>query len=488
MTLKLISLALAGGLLASCSKMSVPKRQMDGWDPVARVFGLKSANTSLKVLDIYGKPVANAQILIGTGVDQPFAENFIATDANGAFTAPAGWTTPQAVTVNAAGYVRATYFEQLPGTQTYVLRPLVAAQNIKLTGTTTGFKPVDRDGIVDFGIVIPSLTKSTLFNFDMSSFISPETDTISIIGRSINIPKNITLPQQKESYFFPIELNKPAYSLNFRTPGERMIYVARGTFPLDDVVNEVRNGKEFYELTNYLSIKGGGLRKLDLQKDTELGLPVNELNYTGSRQVTGPGFKNDEVVFAAALAEWKGWFYPTDVKMLDANKARTLTIATGGSPSLISILKRKDEMSLTQNTDRLSAHFAAFDNSITPNFLPLMEKPVVKDAFGFNVATVAKPAHIFEGAQFAVLSKVTQIQVAGKNLDVLENIWEVYSPKWMATTQIPQWPGETAPTGGRMRWEVTLTGLPSENSTQNVDLGPKWLDAASHATRASQDF
>lgn len=489
MTLKLVSLALAGGLLVSCSKTSVPKRQST-WDQVAEVFGLQTANTSLKVVDVFGKPVADAQILIGTGVDQPFAENFIATDANGSFTAPAGWTTPQAVTVNAPGYVRATYFAQLPGAQTYTLRPLVGAQNLKLTGQTTGYKTVDRDGIVDFGIVIPSLTKATLFNFDISAFISPETDEISIIGRTINIPKNIVLPQQRESYFFPIEFNKPNYALNFRSPGERMIYVARGTFPLDDVVNEVRNGKEFYELTNYLSIKGGALRKLDLQGDTALNLPVNELNYTGSRQVMAPAFKNDEVVLTAALAEWKGWFYPTDVKILDAGKARNLTIATGGTPSLISILKRKDEMSLTQNTDRLSAHFATFDNGITPNFLPLMEKPKVTNAYAFDVAAVAKPAHVFEGAQFAVLSKVTQIQVAGKNLDVLENIWEVFSPNWMPATQIPQWPGENTPNGaaGKMRWEVTLTGLPSENSVQNVDLGPKWLDAASHATRASQDF
>lgn len=486
MTLKLVSLALASGLLVSCSKPSIPKRQ-GAWDQVAGLLGLQTQATALKVMDVHGKPVANAQILIGTGVDQPFAENFIATDANGAFTAPAGWDSPQAVTVNAPGYVRATYFEQLPNGQTYTLRPLVGAQEIKLTGQTNGYKTVDRDGIVDFGIVIPSLTKATLFNFDISAFISPETDAISVIGRSINIPKNIVLPQQRESYFFPIELNKPNYSLSFRGPGERMIYVARGTFPLDDVINEVRNGKEFYELVNYLAIKGGALRKLDLQQDTQLTLPVNELNYTGSRRITGPAFKNDEVVLTAALAEWKGWYYPTDVKMLDAGKARNLTIATGGQPSLISILKRKDEMSLTQNTDRLSAHFASFDDGMTPNFLPLMEKPAVTDAFAFAVAPVAKPAHVFEGAQFAVLSKVTQIQVAGRNLDVLENIWEVYSPGWMATTQIPQWPGEAAP-AGKLRWEVTLTALPGENSVQNVDLGPKWLDAASHATRASQDF
>lgn len=493
--LRMISLALAGGLLVSCSKPSIPKRQMDLGDRVAQLFGLQATATSLKVVDVFGKPVANAQILIGTGVDQPFAENFLATDAGGGFTAPAGWTAAEAVTINAPGYVRATYFEQVPQGQTYVLRPRVAAQPYKLTGQTSGYKTVDRDGIVDFGIVIPSMTKASLFNFDLAAFISPETETISIIGKSIEIPKNIVLPKQRESYFFPIELNKPNYSLNFRGPGERMIYVARGTFPLDDVVNEFRNGKEFFELMNYLSIKGGALRKIDLQGDQTLDLPVNELNYTGQRQIQGPAVGKDEVVLAAALAEWKGWFYPTDVKLLDAGKARSLTVATGGQPSVIAVLKRKDEMSLTQNTDRLSAHFATLDNGLTPSFLPLLEKPKVTSPYEFGVTPVNKPTDTVEGAQFSVLSKVSQITVAGKTLDVLENLWEVYSPHWMATTQIPQWPGENSPSGNvtdlatnRLRWEVTLTALPSQNAVQNVELGPKWLDASSHATRASQDF
>lgn len=485
MTLRLISLVAMSAIAISCSKNQQPTRQ--GFLENLLGARVETQATTLKIMDIYGKQVAGAQILIGTGVDQPFAENFISTSTDGSFTAPAGWTTPQAVTINAPGYVRATYFAQTPNGQTYTLRPAISPKELVLTGQTTGYKTVDKDGIVDFGVVIPSLTKATLFNFDIAAFISPQSDTISVIGRSIDIPKNIVLPKQRESYFFPIELNKPDYSLSFRSPGERMIYVARGTFPLDEVINEVRGGKEFYELTNYLSLKGGALRKIDIQANTALNLPVNELNYTGARQVTGPSVPADQVVLTAALSEWKGWFYPTDVKLLEAGKKRDLTIATGGNPSLISILKRKDEMSLTQNTDRLSAHFAVFDTGITPNFLPLMEKPAVVNSRNFKVAAVARPGNIFEGAQFSILSKVSTIQVAGKNLDVLENIWEVYAPEWMADTEIPQWPQEAAPTG-KLRWEVTLTGLPNENAVQNIELGPKWLDAASHATRASQDF
>lgn len=485
---KIVSLILMSILSISCSKDEQPRRQnvfSEGLQGLIQNW--QTASTQFKVVDTNGKALAGAQVLIGMAVNQPFTENFMATGPDGLVTAPAAWTTPQAVTISAPGYVRATFLEQTPKGQTFTLRPAVAPQILSLTGQTTGYKVKDYDGFVDFGIVIPALTRQTLFNFDIAAFISPESDTISVIGRSIDIPKNIALPRQSESYFFDIELDKPDYSLSFRNPGERMVYVARGQFPLDDVINEVRDGKEFYELTNFLSLKGGALRKVDVQNDMAVNLPVNELNYSSSRQVKGPAFKADEVVLSAALADWKGWYYPTDVKLLEANKTRAMTIATGGNPTLISILKRKDEMSLTSNTDRLSAHMASFDNGITPFFLPLMEKPVVQNAFNFKVQPVAATATIFEGAQFSVLSKVTSMTVSGKNLDVLENIWEVYAPKWMTDTTVPQWPGEAAPSG-RLRWEVTLTGLPSQNANQNVELGPKWLEAATHATRSSQDF
>lgn len=486
---RFLSLVLISALFTACSKDQQPKRQQEGL--LDRVSGLFESTatpaTTLKVIDTYGKVVAGAQILIGLAQNQPFAENFIATGADGSFQAPAGWTTAEPVTISAPGYVRATYMAQLPNGQTYTLRPAAAPKNLTLAGQTSGYNIVDRDGIVDFGVVIPALTKQTLFNFDISSFISPQTDTITVIGNTIEVPKNISLPKQKESYFLPIELNKPDYSLSFRTPGEKMIFVARGQFPLEDVINEVRSGKEFYELTHLFNLKGGALRQIDIQQDMALNIPVNELNFTATRQVKAPAYAADEVVLSAALAFWKGWYYPTDVKMLEASKTRNLSTAVGGTPHLVSILKRKDEMTMSGNMDRLSANLVTFDNGVVPTFLPLMEKPSIKGAFNFQVKMITRPATIFEGAQFSILSKVSTLTVGGKNIDVLENLWEVYSPTWLADTAVPQWPGEQAPTG-RLRWEVTLTGLPSQNAVQNVELGPKWLDAASHATRSSQDF
>lgn len=480
--------SLLGSLLISCTKGQMPRRQMEGdGQGLASHSWIKSAITTLKVVDSAGNPIGGAQILIGNALDQPFTENFLATSANGEFHAPAGWTSPQAVTLSAPGYVRATYLMQTPNGQSFVLRPSPAAQTLNLKGVTNGFKVKNHDGWVDFGIVIPSITRQGFINFDLSSFISAETDEISVIGNSFNIPKNISLPRQEESYFFNIEFDKPAYQLGFRGPGPQMVFVARGQFPLDDVVNEVRGGKEFHELTNYFRIQGGSLRPLDIQQDMTLDLPVNELNFTATRDVRGPQIQKDHVVLTAALATWRGWYYPTDVKMLESNKARKLSTAASGQPYLLSILKRKDEMTLNGNMDRLSANFISFDPGVAPSFLPLMEKPKVQDASHFSVAPVQAPAGIFTGAQFAVLSKVSTQSVGGKNLDVLENIWEVYSPEWMANTEVPQWPGEKALTG-RLRWEVTLTGLPSQNAVQNVELGPRWLDAASHATRSSQDF
>ena len=485
---KLTALVLISALFVSCSEdKQSPKPKFA--DNVRSLFGVLQVDSSqLLVTDSAGNAISGAQILIGSALGSPFAGNLISTSEDGVFTAPAEWTSAQSVTISAPGYVRATFMGQMPTGQKFALRKILPTQTMSLKGETTGFSVKDRDGLVDFGLVIPAITKQTFFNFDVSSFISKETDTITVVGRKIELPKNLSLPKQRESYYVGFELNKPQFQLDFNSAGERMIYVARGQFPINEVIGDIRNGKEFYELTNYFSIKGAAVRIMNVQNDVVQNLPVNELNYSGNLQVSGPTFSRDELVLSVPLAFWKGWYYPTDVKMLEAGKARNLTVAGGGTPYLLSVLKRKDEMGGTGgNIDRLSANFIPFTAGVAPSFLPLVDQPTVISPYHLQMKAVTKPAAINEGSQYSVLSKVSQVTIGGKAIDVLENVWEVYAPNWQTDMSIPEWPGENA-LSGRLRWEVTLTGVLDQNSLKNVDLGPKWLEAATHATRSSADF
>lgn len=439
------------------------------------------------VVDEDGKAVAGAQILIGTAANQPFADNFVVTDANGKITAPIGWTNEQPVTIQVKDYVRATYLKQTPQGQNFTVRKKIANKNIELNGLTSGYSITDYDGWIDFGVVVPAISKANFFNFDVTSFISPYNDTISVIGKDIKVPSNISLPEQSESYFISITLAKPKYRTIFKTPGNKTVFAIKGKFPLSEVVDEIRGGKDFTRLTNFFNFSGGSLREVNLQKKTTLNIPMNDIKFSKKAAIRAPQQRSDEVVMAVSLAPTKSMFYPADIKGLPPGKTISMNQVDAKS-QLLSVLKKKDEMKPGKpNFDRLSASFLPMSANMTPTFLSLLDAPRVNNALNINIGNATLPQNTKPGAAYLVLSKVDQVEVTGTKVDLLDNQWEVYSPEWSRNVEVPAWPNDKLPTGN-LRWEVTLTAVPEQNSLDSKELGPKWLEAASHATRSSTDF
>lgn len=446
------------------------------------------ATNKLVIVDGDGKPVPGAQILIGSQVDQPFANNYVSSDASGEFMAPTGWNTEETVSIQAPGYMRAVYLKQMPKGQTFVVHPLQNSTGHELKGVTSGHNVVDYDGYIDFGIVIPAISKANFFNFDVSSFVSPETDTISIAGRDIKIPTNITLPDQNESYFITLNFNKPNYRLNFKNEGKQKVFAVRGHFPLQDLIDGYQSGKDLFDLVNLFDIQGGAIREININgASTTTNFDVRELDFSQKQNVVGPKVASDELAMAAALTPYQDVFYPTDVKTLESGQSQSLATNSLKKASLLTILKKKNESKPGAMTDRLSAAFLPFSANVKPEMIPLMANPTAKSAYDLQIPVVAAPGKVAPGAVYAVLSQVTTKGSGKKKVQSLYNIWEVYSPDWDSHIQIPQMPNDKVPTGS-LRWQVTLTGLPNQNAVQNIDLGPKWLEAATHATRSSIDF
>ena len=99
----------AGLVLTSCSKTEPIQWMGD----LKQLVSLNDEITgAMRVTDLDGKPISEAQILIGQALNEPFAANFIKADANGNFVAPAAWKTAQTVTLSAPGYLRASFVGQ----------------------------------------------------------------------------------------------------------------------------------------------------------------------------------------------------------------------------------------------------------------------------------------------------------------------------------------------------------------------------------------
>jgi len=481
-TIKLAFAALlALSLLTSCSKngdSTNAANQPQSGNIFEHIFASRDA--TLSVLDMDGKPVANAQILIGSAVGQPFPENYLSTDASGVFIAPAAWKDSQMVTIVAANFVTATYLQQTPHGQSFQLHPNEASSKYEVKGQGTGFKTVDNDNTIDFALMAPLMTRQTLLSFDLGMLISPQMDTISVYGQSMQIPSNVSLPKQKEAYgFFPVTLDKPVFRMYFPSVGTHKVMTIRGQFPFKQVVKELQNNKQFVDLINYFSLQGGSIHDVAVTGPTQnQDLPVNELVFSQTLPFHSSAVDSSNVLLAVALSPYQGQYLLTDVKNVASNTDINMTVAAGAAPELLTVLQNRAD------GQQMTSALAPFTARVTPEMLPMMANPQVVSESDVKIASITAPSTITPSATYAVLSTV-QGQVVNGVVNV-SHAWEVYSPSWETEIKLPQMPNVTL-ADGQKRWEVSLMGSDS-NSSKTVDLGPRLLETATHATHSATTF
>ncbi len=173
---KLMIALMIPALLVGCNKDDKPKKPESG--SVLNMFDTQTVD-HITITTIEGQAIPGAQILIGEALDAPFSGNFLTTDANGQIEIPAGWTMETAVTVQAPGFLRTTYWAQTPGALTLKLRPMTTQAQHEVRGNTQGLPIQDKDGFVDFGLVMPAFSKIDMLSFDIDKVISPQSDRIS---------------------------------------------------------------------------------------------------------------------------------------------------------------------------------------------------------------------------------------------------------------------------------------------------------------------
>ncbi len=476
-------------ILTGCSKNSEMSKSRDSGFSIGSWFGQKpqAAENILKVTDLNGQPLADAQILIGNSLNDPFNGNFVTTDADGIFIAPTEWTTPQVVTVAAQGFVRASFFAQVPEGQTFELRRTKPPAQYELKGKGIGFQIKDSDNLLDFALMVPAVERGELFSFNMQMFISPQMDTVDVYGQKVSLPSNVSVPRQRENYgFVPVTLEKSNYRMYFDSMGMKRVMTVRGQFPFKQVVNELQNNKPFIELINHFSLKGGSLKDIPIGAPTQVhDLPVNELVFNTSRSFQTPAFQNDEFLLAVALSPYQNDFIPTDFKNVPANTNFNMVTAAGATPHLLVALKKKAEQN-EFGGGKLSAALVPFHSGFKPELLPLIEKPEVLNLTEVRMGSRLPIQSVKPLATYLLLSEVTRRGAEPEAIETSNRLWEVYAQGWQYEMKLPQWPGETIIPGSK-RWEVTYLGTEMAGN-KAVDLSPRILETVTHATHSATDF
>lgn len=257
-------------LSSACTKkdnQSAITNQGSGGDPAFIAVNSTAPETNtIQFLDEGRQPLVGAKILIGYDANDPFNGNELVTDTSGLVNIPSDWKAALPVTVVSAGNVRTTYDSVPPTTTTLQVSAAEGEGNLEVKGNTTDFGNLPRDGMVDFGLVIPGFTQKKLLHFDISAVVSPSVDTIRVAGQKLEIPSNLTLPSQTESYIIPIKLNKPRYRTYVRQEGQHKFFALHGKFPFKKVIDDVRGGKSVFEVVNHFEFLSGGMTEVGVNK------------------------------------------------------------------------------------------------------------------------------------------------------------------------------------------------------------------------------
>lgn len=445
------------------------------------------AEAQIKVINQFGEPVQGAQILIGDAQGSPFRNNFFKTDSTGRAIVPMEWNGPASVTVDAAGYIRQTLLSVAPGDLTLKMSNAYMAQRPEVRGQVTQLPVVNGDKLVDFALVMPAVSKVDMLNFDLGQVISPYNDTLTAAGQTSDIPSNVSLPKQNESYFINVTLDKPLYRLKVPNLGAKKFVAIRGRFVFKTVVGELRNGKRFDELINYFSILGGSTRETVLTgATTNLDIPGTEMEFKNTLSVNSANTAADELMLVLATNEMNGSMIPTDVKRTTNGQPTKLQSMTGKPAFVVSFLKKQSEfMSQAPGADRMSASLLPYTNGSAQRLLPLIGNPTIAASGNYVITLPAAPttAGINAIAVSASISDLVETQDAGKTILIPNRKWDIIGLGWTQQISLPKWPLDNST--ARKRVEVNYIGSTSAKLTR---LDNSLIENATHITHASTDF
>ncbi|MCB0347281.1 MAG: hypothetical protein KDD37_00520 [Bdellovibrionales bacterium] len=457
--------------LAACAENKNISNQLQGQKSLL-------APNEIRIIDEKGNPVTGATVQVGYTAEA-FPNNVLTTDQNGIMTIPNEWKNEEPVTIIADNFIRATYLHQKPEANVFVVHTYREQPTQELKGITTGFGELKRDDKIDFGLVLPLMSKTTLFQFDMGLFISPDSDIIEIMGRKMSVPSNVSLPDQTERYlFFNIRFNKPQYRTYFHEAGEYELIAAHGQFPFKKMIGEFESGKGFTEVVNLFDFLEGGLHLATAPGSSDL--VINDFKLQGKQTVKAPQIPEGFSYFASSLQTQNNLMYPADVKRLLSNESISLKMSPLSTENMLLAAVAKEEKlegGATRLNPSMSIAILPFVSGVTQTYLPLVAEPKVN---GENIVVTAPKADSFN--QLGTYLSLQDVKIERLETEYVERVtkkWEIYSANWENEIRLPK-VGSDVEIINNLRWESIFLAT---KASSVIATGPEMFDVAEYITR-----
>jgi hypothetical protein len=412
------------------------------------------------VQDNSGHPLSNASVLIGLSDGKPFAGNRLTTDGRGAFIAPAPWQSSQSVTIEAPGFIRTTFTAVSPESREFELLPQDGSQDLAVDGDAVDFDSIKMDGNVDFGFIMPVLTRQSLLQFDVSQIISPQDDDVKIITGSMKLPSNITLPNQRKILVFPFKLGKPSFRTFVHSPGSYDYVAAHGEFPLATVMFKLKIGQSVFDCINDFDFMSAGFGEVKVtDQGAHIDLPVNKIHFDNTISVHAPTLDAGQIMVAIAFTEKDGKLFPTDVKQVSSDNTQGVKTSSDALQKYVLSMVKAQSSGLSMKWAQLSFALQKDDGkgtTLNPKFLGLIAPPVADG----SAVKLTPPAPV-DGIQpmgiYLVLSEIETYIAGHVHTERRSRIWEIYTPAWTDKVELPDIP---VPKNSQKsyRWDVLFLG------------------------------
>lgn len=435
------------------------------------------------VADSTGTPIPDASVLIGPRENVPFPGNLLKSNANGVVVLPAAWTDAQPVTIEAAAFVRTTWMSQSPTALVLSPRRKPSAQRLEFKGKTTGYTNLKQDDWLDVGVVFPALRRDQLASLQVTDLISPEIDTLTILGQTIEIPSNISIPKQDEHYYFTVTLDKPVFRTYLKEARTWKMAALHARFPFEQTVDDLRAGKSFYDVLNSFEFQGASIQDISIAApSTSKDMGIADLAFNAKLDVAAPKFAAKYTMLAVAVAENGGLLYPTDVKKLGPGETRRLVTPQGVSGYIVGALRETAAPPTGPGADALSAVITPNNMTTRFEFLDVPGAPKAKGSTLVLDPPKASVAAVTPAVTYATLNKVDVVTAGKTKLENKTPVWDVYSNGWTASMDLPDFATKLT---GTHRWEVLFGGAPTGTTVQ---LGPNLVDGLTHLSKSAADL
>ena len=445
---------------------------------------------NLTITDTANNPLEGAQVTIGDA--GPSRGLTLMTDHDGHVAIPQTWRDPQAVTIEAQGFVKATYMALNPAVTTLQVRPQVESignptTRFELKGNSTGFGKLSNDGIFDIGLVVQAIPRAQLSTISLQSLISPETDHMTVLGQSVDLPSNITIPDQTESYIFPLRFNKPAFRLYLPIGGAWQIASLHARVPFKATIDALQSGKQMVDIVNTFDFREGSVTPFNLtQPSTTQDLAVNAISFTKSLKFTAPPYDSALSLMTVSLANANGSYYPTDIKNVPPNGSVSMTAPAANQDGMVlAAFKKAGAKSVGAEADQYSAVVLPNNETRPVDPIRLVNSPQANQD-QLILDTPIPSNDIAPVMTYGVLSVVTAVTQGKLNIETKQALWDVYAPAWVMKLDLPK---QTPPPIGanqKLRWEVGFSA--QFTGQKSLPPGPGALEKITHVSRSAVDL